>query len=70
MTIDRAAAEGWHREIEVDPDGAGERLDVFVAAALELSRTRVHKLLEDASFVWRSMYAVHLRAWLADARGC
>tara|TARA_B100001123_G_scaffold14323_1_gene16296 strand:- start:6761 stop:7756 length:996 start_codon:yes stop_codon:yes gene_type:complete len=47
MTIDRAAAEGWHREIEVDPDGAGERLDVFVAAALELSRTRVHKLLEE-----------------------
>ena len=47
MTIDRAAAEGWHREIEVGPDGAGKRLDVFVATALELSRTRVHKLLEE-----------------------
>lgn len=35
------------REIDVGPDGVGERLDVFVAAALELSRTRVHKLLEE-----------------------
>ncbi len=34
-------------EIEVGPDGEGERLDVFVAAALELSRTRVHKLIEE-----------------------
>jgi 23S rRNA pseudouridine1911/1915/1917 synthase len=33
--------------IEVGPEGAGERLDVFVAGALELSRTRVHKLLDE-----------------------
>ena len=24
----------------------------------------MHKLLEDSSFVWRSMYAAHLRSWL------
>ena len=47
MSTDRLAGEGGRREIEVGPDGAGVRLDVFVAAALELSRTRVHKLLED-----------------------
>jgi 23S rRNA pseudouridine1911/1915/1917 synthase len=33
--------------LEVGPEGAGERLDVFVAGALGLSRTRVHKLLEE-----------------------
>ena len=34
-------------ELEVGPDDAGERIDVFVAARLELSRTRVHKLIEE-----------------------
>lgn len=34
-------------ELEVGPEAAGERLDVFVAAALGLSRTRVHKLIEE-----------------------
>jgi 23S rRNA pseudouridine1911/1915/1917 synthase len=33
--------------LEVWPDAAGERLDVFVAGALDLSRTRVHKLIEE-----------------------
>jgi 23S rRNA pseudouridine1911/1915/1917 synthase len=32
--------------LEVGPEDEGQRLDVFVAGALELSRTRVHKLLE------------------------
>lgn len=27
-------------------------------------RPQVHKVLEDSSFVWRSMYAAHLRSWL------
>jgi 23S rRNA pseudouridine1911/1915/1917 synthase len=35
------------RELRVEADDAGERLDVFVAARLELSRTRVHKLIEE-----------------------
>ena len=42
-----AAANVGRRAIEVDADGAGERLDVYVAAALDLSRTRVHKLIEE-----------------------
>ena len=33
--------------LEVGAEAEGERLDVFVAGALELSRTRVHKLLEE-----------------------
>jgi 23S rRNA pseudouridine1911/1915/1917 synthase len=33
--------------LEVGPEGVGERLDVFVAGALDLSRTRVHKLIEE-----------------------
>jgi 23S rRNA pseudouridine1911/1915/1917 synthase len=33
--------------MEVGPDGAGVRLDVFVAAALGLSRTRVQRLLAE-----------------------
>ncbi|MSR35905.1 MAG: RluA family pseudouridine synthase [Gemmatimonadetes bacterium] len=33
--------------VEVGPDGAGARLDVYLAARLELSRTRVHKLIEE-----------------------
>ena len=41
------ASIAGRKEIRVGPDGVGERLDVFVAAALELSRTRVHKLLEE-----------------------
>ena len=47
MSVDNDAAEAGRRELEVGPDGVEVRLDVFVAAALELSRTRVHKLIED-----------------------
>ena len=47
MSVDSDAAEAGRRELEVGPDGVEVRLDVFVAAALELSRTRVHKLIED-----------------------
>ena len=36
-----------YREIEVGPEGVGERLDVFVASHFNLSRTRVHRLLEE-----------------------
>ncbi len=34
-------------ELEVGPDDAGVRLDVFVAAALGLSRTRVQRLIDE-----------------------
>jgi 23S rRNA pseudouridine1911/1915/1917 synthase len=34
-------------ELDVGPDGAGVRLDVFVASALGLSRTRVQRLLDE-----------------------
>ena len=34
-------------ELEVGPEGAGLRLDVFVAGRLELSRTRVQRLLAE-----------------------
>jgi 23S rRNA pseudouridine1911/1915/1917 synthase len=33
--------------LDVGPDGAGARLDVFVASALGLSRTRVQRLLDE-----------------------
>ena len=45
------AARVGRTEIEIGPDGVGERLDVFVAAALELSRTRVHKLIEEGRVI-------------------
>ena len=45
------AARVGRTEIEVGPDGAGERLDVFLAATLDLSRTRVHKLIEEGRVV-------------------
>ena len=39
--------EPGRAELEVGPEGAGVRLDVFVASALGLSRTRVQRLLEE-----------------------
>ena len=33
-------------------------------SSVMLGPKQVHKVLEDSSFVWRSMYAAHLRAWL------
>jgi 23S rRNA pseudouridine1911/1915/1917 synthase len=39
--------EPGRAELEVGPDGVGSRLDVFVAAALGLTRTRVQRLLEE-----------------------
>lgn len=39
--------EPSHHDLRVGTEGAGERVDVFLADALELSRTRVQRLIAD-----------------------
>jgi len=52
MTPSPPSPESRHRELIVPPEGAGERLDRWLAAALDLSRTRVARLVEEGRVRW------------------
>jgi 23S rRNA pseudouridine1911/1915/1917 synthase len=43
-----------HREFTVPPEGEGERLDRWLAGALDLSRTRVARLVEEGRVRWNA----------------